>query len=252
MQDWITILLPFVLLMSRIVALLFASPIFGSRAVPVPVRVGMAMVVTWFFAVINPPTIELANVHYMQAIVLIMQEAIIGLGIGLALRLVYSAIHQGGLMASQQMGFADAGVIDPTSGERSKPIATMLEMLFALLFLNAGGHRFIIKLAAASFRGFPIASTPNIEILTGGIVEAGSAMLLFGLKLAAPMLGGFLILAVMLCILARVLPEMNILMASFPLRIGIGIFLAAAIMPMLNAFTNELARWMSGFLVISG
>ncbi len=252
MQDWIAILLPFVLLMSRIVALLFASPIFGWQLVPVPVRVGLAMVVTWFFATINPPTIEAASVHYVQAVVLIMQEAIIGLAIGLALRLIYSAIHQGGLMASQQMGSGDAGVIDPSSGERSKPIATMFEMLFALLFLSAGGHRFIIRLIAASFRGFPIGSTPDIEMLASGIVQAGSAMLLFALKLAAPMLGGFLILAVMLCILARVLPEMNILMASFPLRMGIGIFLAGAIIPLLGAFTNELARWMSEFLVTSG
>ena len=74
-------------------------------------------------------------------------------------------------------------------------------------------------------------------------------MLLFALKLAAPVLGAFLILAVLLSILSRALPEMNILMASFPLRVGMGLFMAAAIMPTLETFTIELARWMKKFLI---
>jgi len=54
----------------------------------------------------------------------------------------------------------------------------------------------------------------------------------------------------LLCILARVLPEMDILMSSFPLRVGAGLLLAGMIMPLMNAFTQELAQWMGNFLAI--
>jgi len=250
MEAWVAILLPFALMTARVGAFVSVSPIFGWRAVPLVVRAGVALLITVFFAACMPPTVNAAGVHWVRAVVLIFQEATIGLGLGLVARFVYSAVQQGGMIAAQQMGFADAGVIDPVSGTRSRPIAAFFEMTFALLFLAAGGHHLLLAMIARSFKGFPVAAAPDVPVLAEGVVMAGSAMLLFALKLAAPMLAGFLILAVLLCILARVLPEMNILMASFPLRVGAGMFMAAAIMPSLNAFTIELAKWMNRHLIV--
>jgi flagellar biosynthesis protein FliR len=249
MGIWLAILLPFVLLSARIGGFVLVSPIFGWRAVPVVVRVGLILVLTMLFAASMPPTLSAMTTNWLRAIVLIIQEAIIGLGLGLMARLVYSAVQQGGMIAAQQMGFSDAGVLDPISGSQSRPIATFFEMIFALLFLSAGGHHLLLRIIASSFKSFPVAGTPDISELAKGVVVAGSTMLLFALKLAAPVLAAFLILSVLLCILARVLPVMNILMASFPLRIGVGIFMAAAIMPSLNAFTGELAELMKRYLI---
>ncbi len=249
MDAWIAILLPFVLIMVRVSAFVLVSPIFGWRTVPMVARVGVAMLLAVFFAVGMPPPVSIVGVHWIWATVLILQEATIGLAIGLVARLVYSAVQQGGLIAAQQMGFASAQIIDPASGASSRPIALLFEMIFALLFLSAGGHRVLLAAIAASFNSFPLAAAPDVGALAEGVVEAGSVMLLFALKLAGPMLAGFVVLAVLLCILARVLPEMNILMASFPLRVGLGLFLAAATVPLFDAFTIELARWMRQFLI---
>ena len=249
MEDWLAIFLPFALLMARVTAFLAISPIFGWRTVPIIVRVGIIVMITIFFAVSMPPTVVAGDMHWMRAVVLMLQETVIGLALGLAARLVYSAIQQGGLIAAQQMGFADAGVIDPASGSRTRPISTLFEMTFAMLFLAAGGHHLLLIAIANSFQSFPVAGPPDISVLAEGVVKAGSMMFFFALKLAAPMLAGFLILSVMLCILARVLPEMNILMASFPLRIGMGLFMAAAIMPSLEVFRAQLTEWMKRFLI---
>lgn len=250
MGPWLVILLPFVLLAMRVAGFVMVSPILGGRSVPVVVRSGLILLLAVFFAATTFPSIDAASVNWLGAIVLIVQEAIIGVGLGLAARLVYSAVQQGGLIAAQQMGFADAGVFDPISGAQSQPLAAFFEMIFALLFLSAGGHHLLLRIIAHSFKGFPVGGAPDIDLLTEGIVVAGSAMLLFALKLAAPILAGFLILAVMLCILAKVLPEMNILMASFPLRVGAGLFMAAAVLPLFNAFTGELAKWMQRYLIV--
>ena len=249
MGMWLDILLPFALLTARIGGFVLVSPIFGWKAVPVVVRSGLVLMLTVFFAATMPPAMSVIGANWLQAVIFIGQEVIIGLGIGLMARLVYSAVLQGGLIAAQQMGFSDAGVLDPISGSQSRPIATFFEMIFAMLFLAANGHHLLVKIIASSFKTFPMATTPDIGLLTEGVVVAGSAMLLFGLKLAAPILAGFLVLAVLLCILARVLPEMNILLVSFPLRVGSGIFMAAAIMPSLNEFTGELAKWMQKNLI---
>ncbi len=153
------------------------------------------------------------------------------------------------MIAAQQMGFADAGVFDPITGTQARPLSTLFEMIFALLFLAAGGHRILLMIMDRSFVVFPLGEGVDMGGLAAGIVKAGSQMLLFALKLAAPVLVAFLIIAVLLCILARVLPEMNILLASFPLRVGCGLLMAAAIIPTFDIFTVELARWMSRRLI---
>ncbi len=136
MEDWIAILLPFVLIMSRVAAFIAVSPIFGWQALPGIVRVGIVLLLTFFFASILPPASHLGGVRWPAAIIMIFQEAIVGLALGLAARFIYSAIRQGGLIAARQMGFADAGVFDPVSGTRSRPIATLFEMIFVVLFLS--------------------------------------------------------------------------------------------------------------------
>ena len=249
MEDWINILLPFVLVISRVGAFVGVSPVFGWRALPWVVRSGIALLLTIFFASILPPASLPVPVHWFGAIVLIFKEAIVGLALGLATRLIFSIIRQGALIAARQMGVADAGIFDPVSGDTSQPIATLFEMIFTVLFLSAGGHRILLMVLGRGFDLFPIAGDLNIPVLAGGVLKAGSEMLLFALKLAAPVLGGFLILAVLLSVLAKALPEMNILLVSFPLRVGMGLFMAAAIMPTLNTFAVELARMMNRFFV---
>ena len=95
----------------------------------------------------------------------------------------------------------------------------------------------------------PPGATPSIASLAEALVRAGSTMLLFSLKLAAPVLASFLVLGVLLAVLARVLPEMNVLLISFPLRVGLGLFMAAAIMPALHSFAGELAQWINQLLI---
>ena len=247
MDPWIAILLPLALVMSRVAAFLAVCPVFSAASVPVVIRAGLMLLLTLFFGLFVPAAPLTGN--WLSAVVLMLREAAVGLALGLAARLVYTGVQQGGQIVAQQMGMTDSDVIDPVSGSGAYPISTLLEMLFALLFLMSGGHRLLLGVISGSFRSLPVAGAVDLGAMAEGVVEAGSMMFLMGLKLAAPMLAGFLIVAVMLCILARVLPEMNILMTSFPLRVAMGLFLAGAIMPSLQIFMNELARWIQRSLI---
>jgi flagellar biosynthetic protein FliR len=73
-------------------------------------------------------------------------------------------------------------------------------------------------------------------------------MFVAGLRLAAPMLAAFLLLMIVLAILARAVPEMNILFISFPLRVGLGLLMAAIFLPFTNEFVSEFADWMGKLL----
>ena len=247
MTVWVNILLPFVLLLARISGFFAVLPIFGWRALPVRVRAGMVLLVTIFFAAIKP-AYPAFGVHWLEAATLVGRELLCGLALGLAVRLVFQTAQQGGRIMGRQMGFALAQIIDPLSGERSQPIGIFYEMTFALFFLAVGGHHLLLRIIAYSYKAFPVGTAPGAQTLAEGMVQAGSAMLLFALQLAAPLLAAFLALSVVLAVLARVLPEMNILLMSLPLRVGLGLFMAAAAIPMLRSVTSQLAGWMGRIL----
>jgi flagellar biosynthetic protein FliR len=84
--------------------------------------------------------------------------------------------------------------------------------------------------------------------MIGGIVQAGSILLIAGLRLAAPMLAAFLLLMVVLGVIARIAPETEILFISLPLQVGLGLMLAAMFIPFVNGFVAEFADWMGKLL----
>ena len=248
MDDIIIILLPFVLLLARVGAFLAAAPVFGSPSVPMIVKAGLAIWVSIFLAVLVPPSAQILTVHWLRGSLMMAQEIAIGLALGLGARLIFLAIQQGGSLMAQQMGMTDASVIDPSSGEETESLASFMEMAVTVAFLVMGGHQLLLMLLTGSYSAFPLGSLPEIGSLTSGLVAAGSTMLLFAIKMAAPLMAAFLVLAIVLAVLARALPEMNILFESYPLRVALGLLMTAAIMPSLADFTAELAGLMKHFL----
>ena len=134
------------------------------------------------------------------------------------------------------------------TGETARPLGSLLEMLFILLFLGANGHHLFLLIISKSYAAFPAGTVPTVGVLTSGVITASSAMLVAGLRLAAPMLAAFLVLMVALALLARLVPEMNILFISMPVRIGLGLLMAGTFLPFINGYVTELANWMAKLL----
>jgi flagellar biosynthetic protein FliR len=208
------------------------------------------MVITCFlYAIMPAQVIPAAYQGLGPAAILMAKEVVTGLALGLAANFLFQAVRQGAAIMALQIGFGDAGVIDPSQGEEADALEIFFEIAFAAFFLAAEGHHFLLSMIGWSYHAFPLLAVPDLSVLAGGVLEASATMLLLALKLAAPLLASFVILSVVLGVLARVLPEMNILVLSYPLRVGMGLFLASAILPSLNRYTSELAWWMNKLLI---
>lgn len=241
-------LLGFVMVLTRISAFFLVLPVFGWRTIPVRIKVGLTILLAVFFSVITPLVIEPNRVSVLEAILLIANEATYGLALGLVAAVVFSAVKLSGRIIERQMGLAMAEVLDPLTGERIQPLGSLLEMIFILLFLSANGHHMLLLIISKSYEAFPAGSIPTVPVLAGGVVKAGSAMFIAGLKLAAPILAAFLLLMVVLAVLARIVPEMNILFISLPLRVGLGLLMVMIFFPFINSFVAEFADWMGKLL----
>jgi flagellar biosynthetic protein FliR len=239
----------FMVVLARVSGFIAVLPVFSSSSAPVPLRIGIALAVSLVLASVIPPAPALVGAGWVAVSLVVVQEILIGAGLALAVALVFAAVSQAGLVIHQQMGMSLAEIIDPMTGEESDPLGMILESCFTVLLLVAGGHQWMLRLMARSYEAFPVGGWPSAGALAEMIVEAGTLMLTFALQLAAPLLAAFLVLAVVLAVLSRILPEMNILFESLPLRVGLGLFMTAALLPLLNGFTALLGQWLSEFLV---
>ena len=208
----------------------------------------MTVLLTIFFSMITPISVNAGQISSTEAVLLIANEATYGLALGLVATFVFAAVKLSGRIIERQMGLAMAQILDPLTGERAQPLGSLLEMIFIMLFLSANGHHLFLLIISRSYDSFPAGSIPTIPVLTEGISHAGSTMLLHGLKLAAPILAAFLLLMVVLAVLARMVPEMNVLFVSLPLRVGLGLLMVAIFMPFISSFVGEFAKLMEKLL----
>jgi flagellar biosynthetic protein FliR len=241
-------LLGFVMVLTRISAFFLILPVFGWENIPVRIKVAMTVLMAIFFSMITPFAIDGRQISGLKAGLLIVNEAFYGLALGLTAAVVFSAVKLAAGIIEREMGLTMAEILDPLTGESAQPMGMLLEMVFIILFLAANGHHLFLLIISRSYETLPAGSIPTIAALTGGIVKAGSAMLTAGLRLAAPMLAASLLLMVVLAVLARIVPEMDILFISFPLRIWLGLLMAAIFMPFISSFVNEFADLMGKLL----
>jgi flagellar biosynthetic protein FliR len=241
-------LLGFVMVLTRISAFFLVIPVFGWQSIPIRIKVAMTVMLAIFFSMITPVPVVADRVSTAEAVLLIANEATYGLALGLVATLIFASVKLSGRIIEREMGLAMAEILDPLTGERAQPLGSLLEMIFIMLFLSANGHHLFLFIISRSYESFPAGSIPTIPVLTEGIIQAGSTMLIHGLKLAAPILAAFMLLMVVLSVLARMVPEMDILFISFPLRIGLGLLMVAIFMPFISSFIAEYAKLMGKLL----
>ena len=238
----------FVMVLTRISAFFIVIPVFGWQSIPVRIKVAMAVLLAVFFSMITPVPVDAGQVSSVEAVLLLANEATYGLALGLVATLIFAVVKFSGRIIERQMGLAMAEILDPLTDERAQPLGSLLEMIFILLVLSANGHHLFLLIISRSYESFPAGSIPTIPVLTEGIIAAGSTMFIHGLKLAVPILAAFLLLLVILAVFARVVPEMNILFISLPLRVGLGLLMVALFLPFIASFVGEFARLMGKLL----
>jgi flagellar biosynthetic protein FliR len=243
-------LLGFFMVLTRIAAFILILPIFGSKTVPVRIKAALTVMLTIFFSMIIPMPIDSKQISVIESILLLVNEATYGLALGLIVYFIFTSVKFCGQIIERQMGMSMAQILDPLSGENTQALGALLEMIFMLLFLSANGHHLFLIIISRSYEAFPAGHIPTTAVLLEGIIKSGSALLMAGLKLAAPILAAFLVLMVILAVLARMIPEMNILFISLPMRVGMGLLMVAIFLPFLNTFVSEFADWMGKLLPI--
>jgi len=227
--------LVFTLVLSRVSGLTMSAPIFGTRDIPAPARALLAFAV----ALLVMPTqtnVEFAHpgttVNYL---VFIGAEIMIGLCLGLGITVLFSGVQLGGQMVARIGGMMLADVFDPAAGEQVPLFSKLLYMLALAVFVLIGGHRILMSALLDTFEAIP----PGRGVLPGGLTETFTVLLAqsfsLGMRASMPVVTALLLSTLVLGLIGRTMPQLNIIMVGF----GLNAMLSFAAM----ALTLGAALW---------
>jgi len=211
----------FIFILLRVSAMVVTIPIFGNRNVPVRAKGGLSLMIAFLlfpFIKFNLPPLEIFSL-----ILGMVGEVIIGTVIGLAGRLAFAGVQIAGQLIGFQMGFAVVNVFDPITSEQVSIIAQFQYLIAMLIFLAVDGHHIFLSAIAESYRIIsPLDFHFSAELMQS-IVEISKDIFIIAVKIGAPVITALLMTSIGFGLIARTVPQINILIVGFPLKIAIGL-----------------------------
>lgn len=169
-------------------------------------------------------------------------EVALGAGIGLLARLVLAAGTAMGQSASMMLGLGFATFVDPGSGAVTDSVGRIVRLVAGLLLVIVDAHLLLFEAVADSFQFLPAGAATWLQVAAAsdGIVAEGAKLFEIALRLAAPIFCGVTMVYVVLAVVARVAPQMNLFAFGFVLTIPTGLFLLASSAPQIvTVFSME-------------
>ena len=200
----------------RIGSFFLASPLFGYRIIPLQVRIIVSFAISFLiYDKITMPDINDLVGH--ELIIIIFKELIIGITSGLILKILFESASLAGEKIAASTGLSFAGLIDPESGAQTPVLSQILSFFMIVTFLSLNGHLIVISALMESYRVFPIGGgNLNLSIIELGI-NAGGLMFRFGALIMLPVVVGITLLNVVIGVVTRSAPSLNLFSFGFPI-----------------------------------
>jgi len=240
----------FILILTRISIVLFMLPVFGTAVLPNLVKAALALIISAALFTVVRPDPSLFPESLVSSLNLIVSELIFGLVIGLTIRLFFAAIQLGGQLVGFQMGFAISNVLDPESGAQTPIVAHMGYWIVILIFLLLNGHHVLLKTLADSFSIVEVGSFGLRDEIFQKMLEASGDMFALAIKFGAPAIAALLFVSSAFGIVAKVVPQMNILIVAFPLKIVVGLFFFGLSLKVLLYLANQYVVGLESMLKV--
>lgn len=226
-------LLIWMLAMVRPGAAFLVAPIFGARSVPVQIRIILALGVGVPAAAMSEIAVPAAGIVSLEGILMIVAEMLAGLAMGFAIQIGFAAALVAGEAISNSMGLGMASMVDPSSGSSSTAIGQFLTMVATFLFLIMDGHLLLIGIILDSYNALPPGNAWLSAAHMYGIAHFGGLIFALGVSIALPVGFAVILVQMIMGVVARSTPTLNLFAVGIPATLFAGILLLAMAMPMM-------------------
>ena len=224
---------------ARLLCFVYFAPIFNRKEIPSITKLSFAMLLTIVAISLMG---DIATPKAENTMINILLNAVFGGIVGFVANTIFCAINAGGDMINMQMGLSSAMMFDSSTKSQSSVFGTFLTLFGAVLFLHIGGMFWLMKAIMRSFEVFPIYSTslPLSQIISiNYVIEITANVLFVGLQIASPILLATLGQDIILGIISKTAPQVNVFQLSFLFKPVMGAAIMIMILPMLvNVVTD--------------
>lgn len=224
---------------ARVAGLMRTTPFLQRSEIPMIAKVGFSLIFTIILSMLIKPEMPPQGLSIIYAVVI---NYLCGALIGFIVNCIVKAVESGGDMINMQQGVSSATIMDPTTSSQISIMGRIFSILGLIIFLEIGGAYWTFNAFIRSFEIFPVYSSfvPLDEIVNMPyLVKITSNVLYIGLQIASPVLLATLGQDIILGIISKTAPQVNVFQMSFLFKPCIGAAILVVIMPsLLNVISD--------------
>ena len=230
----------FLLVLARLSAAIVAIPLFGARGVPPQAKIGLALMLSLIVLPLQQQPLAPISTNLLVFASLMGSEVLVGLAVGIAISLVFHALEMGASLVGVQIGFGFAGIVDPLTSQQTGVMDQFYRVLVTLVFFSVNGHYLVVSGLMQTFEIVP-PGTADLTVIAGErVIPFFTSLFTVAIRIALPVMGALMLTDLAMGLVARSVPQMNALIVGMPLKIGVGLIVLAASIPMLTAFMGAV------------
>jgi flagellar biosynthesis protein FliR len=240
----------FVLMFARIGTMVMLMPGIGERALPMRVRLAVAVLLTFVLFPLHRPLYAVDMANPASVILVLFEELAVGFTLGMAGRIAVSALQTAGVVIANTIGLGFAMQVDPTQGQQGAVIGTFLTLLGVAIIFAADLHHLVIIAISDSFSVIRPGVLPISGDAAQFLVGVMAKTFLVAIQLSAPFLVFALVFNIGLGILSKLMPQMQVFFVAMPVTIGVGFLILMLVVGVMMAhYTGHLEGLLSDLAV---
>ena len=223
LQELFTFLILLLIASLRVGAFLISAPFFGSRMVPLQIRIVFSFCLGfWILGTLQFP--DQNTLLGPKLILIVLQELFIGLTVGLVLNICFAAVTLAGEKIAATSGLAFASQVDPTGGGQSPVISQIFFLFLIVVFFSVNGHLMVLGLIYKSFEFYPLGEFTSYGELVSAGLSASDILFKSAAIIVLPIVIVLLFVNIAIGFITKSAPQLNLFSFGFPMTL-IGAFL---------------------------
>ncbi|MFT5424212.1 MAG: flagellar biosynthetic protein FliR [Phycisphaerales bacterium] len=234
LEPYIAHLIPFSLVLSRVVGLFLFTPMLSGTSLPRQIRVVLALTFAVAVYPMVPPQQFPTEMGLMGLAPMLISEALVGVVIGLIALIPLAALQMGGYIMGHQMGLAMARSYNPEMGAESSALGQLMFYLGAMIFLSIGGLDLVFLALATTFTTLPMGGLTSTAAPLDAIVRLLGAAFEFAMRISMPVSAVVGMLLIAIGFIMKTMPQINVMSIGFAIKIIAGLSATSAMLYVLQ------------------
>lgn len=240
MSDPFTYLDSYLLVLVRVLGMMLIAPIFSNRNVPYMARVAFAVFLSMIIISAVPLKASVSSTEVVPFGMVVIIEFITGYTIGFGAYMVFSILSLAGQFIDMQIGFSMVNVFDPMSQIQLTITGNLYYYILMMIAIITNAHHYFIRALLYSFKVIPLGGMTISPALNTAIIAYMDSFFTIALRISAPIFFVMLITNVVLGVLARAVPQLNMFVIGFPIKIMFGLLTIFVMLTSFGTFSDIL------------